>query len=309
MIKLGKFSEVELRDVWANEATDFTQWLAKPENIQEINEAVGLDIDPETIQTEVPVGNYRCDILATDSLNGRKVLIENQLESSDHDHLGKIITYASGLQASVIVWIVKEANPEHASAIEWLNDHSDGTISFFLLEAHLYRIGDSEPALRLEKIEEPNDFELSVKESNDSPLNDVQKSRIEFWSLLNETLEQGKQFHVRKATPDHWYDFSVGSSQYHLSMELINKDGYLRVSAWIPNNKDLYDAFKSHQSEIESMVGVPLIWDRIDYGKGARISYQISGLDLGNKNCYQGLIDKGLSILVKMKPAFRKFEI
>lgn len=123
--------ELPLREVWNHEQYDFSEWLAKEENLALLGEKLGLTlIEPET---ERFVGSYRCDIVCKDEMSGQIVLIENQLEPTNHDHLGKIITYASGLNASVVVWIVETAREEHASAIEWLNEHVDSTVSFFLI--------------------------------------------------------------------------------------------------------------------------------------------------------------------------------
>ena len=149
-----------------------------------------LNLSLTDVETEKFVGNYRCDIICKDELTGKMVLIENQLEPTNHDHLGKIITYASGLDAAVVVWIVSSARDEHASAIEWLNKHTDDEISFFLLEVHAYRIGDSDPAPQFKIIEQPNDFVKTVKAvAKNTDLNESQKSRLEFWTQFNEVID------------------------------------------------------------------------------------------------------------------------
>ena len=160
-MKLGRLQEIDIRQVWQHEQYDFSKWLANEDNIHELGDALNLSLTD--VEIEKFVGNYRCDILCKDELTGKVVLIENQLESTDHDHLGKIITYASGLDASVVVWIVASARQEHASAIEWLNKHTDDELSFFLVEVHAYKIGDSDPAPQFKIIEQPNDFAKSVK--------------------------------------------------------------------------------------------------------------------------------------------------
>ena len=160
-MKLGKLQEIDIKKVWQHEQYDFSKWLASEENIQELGDTLNLSLTD--VETEKFVGNYRCDILCKDEITGKVVLIENQLESTNHDHLGKIITYASGLDASVVVWIVSSARQEHASAIEWLNKHTDDDLTFFLVEVHAYKIGDSDPAPQFKIIEQPNDFVKSVK--------------------------------------------------------------------------------------------------------------------------------------------------
>ena len=142
-MKLGKLSEVDIRDLWKHEQYDFSEWLSKEENIEILGDEIGLTLTD--IDKEVYVGSYRCDLVAHDETTGIKVIIENQLETTNHDHLGKIITYASGLDADVVIWIVKEAKEEHRSAVEWLNNKTTKDVSFFLIEIHAYQIGDSLP--------------------------------------------------------------------------------------------------------------------------------------------------------------------
>ena len=129
-MNLGKLNELDVRSVWGHEQYDFSKWLSEPENIKELGNVLNLSL--VDVETEKFVGAYRCDILCKDEITGKAVLIENQLEQTNHDHLGKIITYASGLDASVVVWIVASAREEHASAIQWLNTHTTEDVSFFL---------------------------------------------------------------------------------------------------------------------------------------------------------------------------------
>ena len=132
MGSIGKLTEIDVRDLWQHEQYDFSNWLAKAQNIEYLNEILGLTL--VDIDKEVYVGPYRCDLVAKDETSGIQVIIENQLEATNHDHLGKIITYASGLDAKFIVWIVKEAKEEHRAAIEWLNNNTAKEINFFLIE-------------------------------------------------------------------------------------------------------------------------------------------------------------------------------
>ena len=167
------------------------------ENIKELGDTLNLSFTD--IETEKFVGSYRCDILGKDELSGKVVLIENQLEPTNHDHLGKIITYASGLDASVVVWIVETARDEHASAIEWLNKHTSDDLAFFLVEVHAYTIGDSLPAPYFKIIEQPNDFTKTVKSiSKSGDLSASQEARLDFWTRFNDVLEaNGKPFNKR----------------------------------------------------------------------------------------------------------------
>lgn len=303
-MKLGKIKEVDIRKVWAHEQYDFSKWLAAEENIKELGDTLNLALTD--VETEKFVGSYRCDIICKDELTGKSVLIENQLEQTNHDHLGKIITYASGLDASVVVWIVAEARQEHASAIEWLNKHTDDDLAFFLIEVHAYTIEDSDPAPMFKIIEQPNDFARSVKAvARQGELSDAQIKRQEFWTMFNDVIDQrGKPFNKRKATTDHWYEVAVGSSQCHISIDLVNKEHKIRVGLWITDNKDMFDNMKAHQAEIEGAIGFPLEWDRLDNKKASVICANIPGLDFRRQENYPELMNKAIDMVLAEKKAF-----
>lgn len=308
-IKLGKLKEVPLRKVWKHEQYAFSAWLADEENISELGEVLGLTLTD--VETEKAVGNYRCDILCKDEITGKTVLIENQLEPTNHDHLGKIITYASGLDASVIVWIVESARDEHASAIEWLNKHTDGEISFFLIEVHAYQIGNSEPAPQFKIIEQPNDFVNNIKAiEKNSTMNESMSQRLEFWTKLNEILiQKGEPFNKRKATTDHWYDVAMGSSKCHVSIELVNKNNLIRISIWVNENKAQYDNFFANKDAIEAGLGYSLEWNRNDSKKASRIYTSIPGLDFEDHSNYGDLIEKSIVKAVEFKKVFKNYLI
>lgn len=306
-MKLGKIKEVDIRSVWPHEQYDFSKWLAEEENIRALGEEMNLSLTD--VDTERFVGSYRCDIICKDELTGKSVLIENQLEQTNHDHLGKIITYASGLDASVVVWIVAKARDEHASAIEWLNKHTDDDLSFFLIEVHAYTIGDSAPAPMFKIVEQPNDFAKTVKSiAHKGELNETQTKRIQFWTQFNDVIEQrGKPFNKRKATSDHWYSVAIGSSQCHISIDLVNKEHRIRVGVWVPDNKELYDCFYEHKDEIEDSAGCNFVWDRLDNKKAAIICTYIPGLNYNKQENYPELMNKIVDLVIVMRSAFTPF--
>lgn len=306
-MKLGKLQEIDIRTVWKHEQYDFSKWLATEENIRELGDTLNLSLTD--VETEKFVGNYRCDILCKDEITGKMVLIENQLEPTNHDHLGKIITYASGLDAAVVVWIVSSARDEHASAIEWLNKHTDDEISFFLLEVHAYKIGDSDPAPLFKIVEQPNDFVKTVKTvAKNTDLNESQKSRLEFWTQFNDVLEQrGKPFNKRKASTDHWYSVAIGSSAAQISIDLVNKEHKIRVSLWINDSKDIYDLMYQKKAEIESALGFDLVWQRLDGKKASIICKYINGLDFKSQENYPLLMNEIIDLVVKMRTVFVQY--
>ena len=182
-MELGKLKEIkDLRKVWAHEALDFTPWLAEEENLSELADAVGLEITLD--ETESSVGDFSVDIFAKETGTDRKIIIENQLEDTNHDHLGKLITYASGKDAEIIIWVVKRAREEHRSAVEWLNNHTDENIGFFLVEIKLYQIGESQIAPKFNVIEKPNNWTKEIKkQTNSSP---SLQARLEYWLAFND---------------------------------------------------------------------------------------------------------------------------
>ena len=306
-MKIGMLKEVDVRELWKHEQYDFSNWLAEPENISYLNEILGLTL--VDIDKEANVGSYRCDIVAKDETSEITVIIENQLDISNHDHLGKIITYASGLDARVIVWIVKQAKEEHRSAIEWLNNNTQTGINFFLIELHAYRIGNSDPAPKFEVVEQPNDFIKSLKSSGgDGEINKSQSKRFEFWSMFNEkVIERGKPFNTRKASHHHYYDVAIGSRSCHLSITLVNSDSYIGVELYIPDNKALYDSLYDQKKKIDNEIGFEMEWLRLDGKKACKIVHHINGLDFDKPENYPELIDEIIDKVIVLRDVFKKY--
>lgn len=304
---IGKLEEVDIRELWKHEQYDFSEWLSKKENIENLNEILGLTL--VDISKETYVGSYRCDLFAKDETTGIKVIIENQLEMSNHDHLGKIITYASGLDAKVVVWIVKEAREEHRSAIEWLNNNTNSNVNFFLIEIHAYKIGNSDNAPMFQVIEQPNDFIKNNKSTNSNDtMNKSQSQRIEFWNQFNNVLvERGKPFNVRKATTDHWYNVAIGTSDAHIDITLVNKDSVIGVELYITDNKELFDKLYQKKDEIETDLGFKLDWRRLNNSKASRIVTFIKGLNFDDHCNYNELMNKTIDLAVLMRDTFKKY--
>ena len=304
---IGKLEEVDIRKLWKHEQYDFSEWLSKKENIENLNDILGLTL--VDISKETYVGSYRCDLFAKDETTGIKVIIENQLEMSNHDHLGKIITYASGLDAKVVVWIVKEAREEHRSAIEWLNNNTNSNVNFFLIEIHAYKIGNSDNAPMFQVIEQPNDFIKNNKSINSSDtMNKSQSQRVEFWNQFNNVLvERGKPFNVRKATTDHWYNVAIGTSDAHIEITLVNKDSVIGVELYITDNKELFDKLYQKKDEIEADLGLELDWRRLNNSKASRIVTFIKGLNFDDHSNYNELINKTIDLAVLMRDTFKKY--
>ena len=181
---LVRLTRVELRDIWISEAADFTPWLARPENIAVLGEALGIDLELEA--QEKAVGPFRADILCKDIGTDHWVLIENQLERTDHSHLGQLLTYASGLEAVTIVWIAARFNEEHRATLDWLNKITDQSFRFFGLEVELWRIGDSPAAPKFNIVSKPNDWSHSVAQAvraiDDAELSETRVMQRAYWA-------------------------------------------------------------------------------------------------------------------------------
>lgn len=306
-VKLGTLKEIkELRRVWPHEALDFTPWLADEENMALLADAVGLEITID--ETESSVGDFNVDIYASETGTGRKIIIENQLEDTNHDHLGKLITYASGKDAEIIIWVVKKAREEHRSAVEWLNNHTDDKIAFFLVEIKLYQIGDSEIAVKFEAVEKPNDWTKEIrKQNNASPSH---QSRYDYWTAFNKYAFNNKSFSKnfgkRKPTTDHWMDFSVGSSAYHIAVSQIRKNNSVVVEWYISDDKALFATLYSHKVEIESDMGMQLDWRELPQKKASRIIIS-HDVDFEDKEKWSEQFDWIMDTAIKMKKVFKKF--
>lgn len=293
MTSIGKLQRVELREVWPHEEYDFSVWLAKDENLEFLSGSIGIDIS--LIEKESKIGTYSADIYAEEEGTGKKIIIENQLEETNHDHLGKIITYASGKDASYVIWIVKHARDEHRRAIEWLNEHTDSEIRFFLLEIELWKIGDSAPAPKFNIVEQPNDWAKEEKKTT-SVVSEGAKRCLDFWESFNTYAEKDKSFvknfNLRKPRPQHWYDLSVGNSSMCISMNLQFRKGTLNTGLYIPDDKDLYNDLVSQKDEIEEIIGTELVWHQAN--KASRL-YIVKKAELNDESqwedCIQWLIE------------------
>lgn len=304
MNKLGKLERVNLREIWPNEEYDFSVWLSKEENLNELSNIIGIDIILE--ERESAVGNFSVDIYGKEDGTDRKVVIENQLEDSNHDHLGKIITYASGKDAKTIIWIVKRARDEHRQAIEWLNANTDEDIGFFLLEIEVWRIGDSTPAPKFNVVSRPNDWGKTQKNNN---LSKAQKIQIEFWQGFSEygTSNEGysKEFNKRKPSPQHWYDLSLGNSEYHLSLTCDTQKNEIGVEVYIHNNKEIFDLFYDNKNKIEQDTQIKFKWQRLENKKASRIKIS-SKCDIQNQENWENYYEWLCKTAIIMKKEFNE---
>ncbi len=310
MIQLGIMKKIEdLRQVWSHEALEFTPWLAKPENMKLLSETIGLDIEVE--ETESSVDSFSADIVGVDTNTGRKVIIENQLEDSNHTHLGQIITYAAGKNATTVIWIVKHARDAHKAAIEWLNNHSDEDINFFLIEIELWQINDSLLAPKFNIVEEPNNWTKEIKKTAIDLNSTTRQARLDFWSKFNDIAftdtEYKKEFRPRKPSTDHWYDMGIGMPGSHISILYLVQRNEIVIEFYISNNKDLFDKLYSRKTEIEQMIGVELDWRKLPEKKASRILLT-KEFDLSDDTLLSEEVNWIKEYTLKFKKAFTKYQ-
>jgi len=258
---LGKLKKIELREGWKHEANDFTKWMAQEENLALLGNEIGFDI--KLIQTEAKVGSFNVDILAEEENTGHKVIIENQLEVSDHDHLGKVITYASGYDAKVIVWVVKDVREEHRKAIDWLNENTNEEIGFYLLKIELWQIENSLPAPKFEMISKPNDWAKAFKSSADSrELTDTKIKQLEFWDAFKSFAKQNNSsLRFQKSLPQNWTNIFFGYGyDYYLTTTVDFKKNKVACMLLIRDDKELYKKLFESKSQIENDLGFELEW-------------------------------------------------
>lgn len=283
MPTLGQLTQLDPRTVWMSEAQHFTPWLSSPAGLALLGDAIGLDLELES--SEASVGPFRADVVCRDTASDQRVLIENQLERTDHTHLGQLLTYAAGLQAVTIVWIAREFTDEHRAAIDWLNLHSDDDVSIFGLEIALWKIGDSEPAPKFTIISKPNDWSraaANVRSGSDVP-SETKALQLKFWTALRDHLKERKsKLKAQAPRPRHWYNFSIGRSNIHLSAIANSAARQVQVKLYLPGPlaKVRFAVLQQQRSEIDAQLAVPLVWDEKPLRQACDITTSVGNFDL-----------------------------
>jgi hypothetical protein len=271
---IGKLQRVPLREVWAHESVDFTKWLQ--DNIDILNEVIDLDLsNPESEQS---AGAFSVDLVAEDE-SGNPVIIENQLEKSDHDHLGKILTYLVAMAAKTAIWIVSDPRPEHVSAITWLNESSSA--NFYLLKLEAIRIGDSEPAPLLTVIVGPTEEGKGVGKTKQE-IAERYIIREHFWTQLLNLSKQKTKLHANISPTQHnWLGTSAGKQGLGFNYSIRKNEA--QVELYIDRgkergeeNKSIFDNLFKHKEEIERAFGEPLDWERLEGKRACRIRKRIT---------------------------------
>lgn len=271
---LGELKKVPLREIWPREASDFTPWIA--ENLEELGKALGMDL--ELTEVEAGVGDFSLDVLAKDLGTSHTVIIENQLTQTDHDHLGKLLTYAAGFDASTIIWISESIREEHRQALDWLNRRTDGETLFFGVVVSLIKIDDSRPAFSFSLAASPNEWQKNKSGRTGSSVSSKgEKYRAYFQSLIDELREKHRFTAAKVGQPQNWYTFSSGIRGIGYGANFAS-GGKARAELYIDledveKNKYVFEELERNKADIESMFDEPVSWERLEDKRASRLAF------------------------------------
>jgi len=298
---VGRLERVTLRDVWPHEALDLTRWLV--DNPDVLTEVIGIEL--ANVQREQAAGNFNVDILAEDA-GGRTVIIENQLQRSDHDHLGKLITYMSMFSAKVAIWIVSDPRPEHVAAIGWLNE--SGLCEFYLIKLEAVRIGTSEPAPLLTLITGPSEGQIEVGDAKKEQAARYDE-RHQFWTeLLERSRDRTKLFST--ITPGRYSWLGTGSGRSGITYNYVVTQHQAAVELYIDTgeasgNERTFQALQQHKNDIEAAFGGPIVWDPLEGKRACRIRYTIETGGYRTPATRDQVLDEMIAAMIRLEAALR----
>jgi hypothetical protein len=299
---LGSLKYLKLSQVWPHEEHDFTPWLSQQENLSALADKLGLELQLERV--EVPVGPYCADILARD-VSGDYVVIENQFNKTNHDHLGKLVTYGATLGASIIIWIAEKFSEEHQKAIQWLNENTKDNGSFFAVQLKVFQIDGSKPAVEFSIVEKPNELARAAIMARDTgELSEGQKVQYDFWVLFQKKLLEKKVVaSAQTPRPQYWFDVPLGRANFALSNTANTVDNKIGIRVYLSNKvaDAALDQLITDKIAIENEIGVPLKWNP-NPEKRDKIISLVREADLSNRDAWPEYIEW----LVDMTSRFRK---
>ncbi len=300
---LGRVEVRPVREVWANETTEFTPWLA--ENLDLLMGQLGIE-ELVDVEREVPVGEFKLDLLCTDG-DGRRIAIENQLERTDHTHLGQSLLYAAGLDVALVVWVSPEFRDDHRKTLEWLNEHTDEDIGFFGVHLSVISIDDSPPAPVFDVAVEPNDWGRQLRRTHGktSPLNE---RRRDFFAACFEVMaERDPGFRKRKPQAQNWNAFCSGPFGNYAFV--FSSGSRFRVELYIDLDDDelprkVFDALAARSEEFEAKVDQKLLWEPLDHRRACRVSIGREAPDLEDAEAVEEVAGWASSTAFSLMDAF-----
>lgn len=274
---LGSVEFLPVREVWDSEANSFTPWLL--ENEGELARVLGIDL--ELNANEHKVGSFSLDLFGTNLSDNTRLIVENQLEKTDHSHLGQLMTYAGGLEPSTIVWIASEFRDEHRAALDWLNAITDESVHFFGIVVKAVRIGSSPPAPWLELVVKPNEWtEVSRRAERSSSLTDSEERYLRFWEgFLNSEFAAADAFRGKKPNARHYLVLASGVGGCWIGLNIQRRKIYADLYFYqdASRNAERFEHLFRYREKIEATFGAPLSWEPLDDAKAARIGYYGEG--------------------------------
>ena len=301
---LGILENVDVRSQWPKEAADFTPWLAEEENVSKLAEALGLEL--EVLRIEAAVGPYSADILAQDS-SGDYVVIENQLEKTNHDHLGKLITYAAVLGARSVIWVAPWFTDEHRKSLDWLNDHTTDDLSFFGVQVELWSIDNSVPAVRFNTVSRPAEIIRQATATKSEELSEARQLQLDWWTMFREALVASN---LVGSTPmpraQYWYDIGLGRTGLYLSNVANTYDNRIGVRVYLHGKSGGDSALEQLSADrelIEQEIGESLQWNPNPDNKDKIIAISRSA-DLSDRKQWSEYISWMLDMTKRFREAF-----
>lgn len=305
-VKLGTMTQVSLREAWKHEASEFTPWLAQAENLNALADALDLD-ELICVATEHPIGGFKLDILCSDGED--QVIIENQLEETDHKHLGQLLAYAAGVEAKKVVWVADSFRQEHATALDYLNKNTTEDLAFFGVKVELWQIGNSAIAPKFEVVVKPNNWAKSGRmqaraASNASP---TQLLQLKFWTVLVEHVRQhAPHLRIHKPHPQHWLTGSIGRTGFELNCIASAKNTRVGVEVYLGGTlaKQHFGELLKKQKKIETALGFDLDWQELPTKTASRIATWLEDAPLEAEDRWEEYIEWITGRLTKMQKVF-----
>lgn len=310
MEQFARLEPQDVREYWEDEEQDFTPWLAERIESEESSDIEDvLELDLEVVATEKSVGRYSLDILAQTPNGDRKIVVENQLDNSDHDHLGKSIAYAAGVDADVIVWIADQFHDEHVDAVQWLNSNSRQGVDLFAIRIEVWKIGDSRPAVRLNPVQKPSEWRDKAQRdtSNLSPRKQLQQ---EFWTGFRDTIQSAPtDLSPREPYPSTYYNNPVGRSGFALQYRINVDDDLITCGLLIRDDAGAYEHLKNQRTEIETeikdAIGEEVYWRPSETADKERFKILIEReANLHDEECWEDYYDWMIETGEVMKSTF-----
>lgn len=307
---LGRLQKIDVRNIWRTEAQDFTPWLAQPQNLTLLAEALNMELEIEA--QEKNVGPFRADILCKDTLDGSWVLIENQLERTDHSHLGQLLTYASGLHAVTIVWVSTQFTDEHRAALDWLNEITEEKFRFFGLEVELWRIGESLAAPKFNVVSKPNEWSRSVGQAarriETDALTEVKALQLQFWTGLQSALSGYPAMRLQSPRPQHWVGFGIGRSGIRLVAFINTREDRIGIEIYMSGDcaKAYFHLLLRDREAIEEELRSSLEWLELPERTASRIVLYWTGVDPSDRSRWPEYHQWMISNLERFNTVFRE---